>query len=172
MLSSCICTILCTVAPHPCRKIVDAHGGKIGNILSYTEQYYPERKIEVVYGEEQLPLAYYDESLIEQAIKNIVQNACLYTPEDGVITINIIKQHRFLKIIVRYRGPGLPAQAPHIVFEKFYRKDEKKTGGTGIGLTIAKGIIELHDGTIEATNHPDGGAVFTIKLPAFQERSE
>jgi len=141
----------------------------VGSVLAYVEQYYPEKKVEVVYGEEALPLAYLDESLIEQAIKNIVQNACIYTSMETSILISITRQHRFLKISIKDSGPGLPRHNPNIVFEKFYREDKKKTGGSGIGLTIVKAIIELHDGTVEADNHPDGGAIFTIKIPAYQE---
>ncbi|OFZ23157.1 MAG: hypothetical protein A2202_08540 [Bdellovibrionales bacterium RIFOXYA1_FULL_36_14] len=141
----------------------------VASVLAYVEQYYPEKKVDVVYGEEILPLAYLDESLIEQAIKNIVQNACIYTPIEAPILINITRQHHFLKISIKDSGAGLPRHNPNIVFEKFYREDKKKTGGSGIGLTIVKAIIELHDGIIEADNHPDGGAIFNIKIPAYQE---
>ncbi|MBF0361126.1 MAG: sensor histidine kinase KdpD [Oligoflexia bacterium] len=144
----------------------------IGSVLSYIEQYYPEKKVDLIYVDEHLPLAYLDASLFEQAIKNIIQNACIYAPMETPIALTITRQHRFLKISIRDFGPGLSKQNPNIVFEKFYREDKKKTGGSGIGLTIVKAIIELHEGTIDAENHPEGGAIFNIKIPVYQESKE
>ena len=143
----------------------------MGSVLSYVEQYYPDRKVVLNYSEEKIPFAFIDEGLIQQAIKNIIQNACLYTPTDAVINISVSRLHRFLKIAIRDHGPGLPVHNPNIIFEKFYRKDNRVTGGTGIGLTISKAIIELHDGNIDVENHPEGGALFNIKIPAFPEEN-
>jgi two-component system sensor histidine kinase KdpD len=139
----------------------------LGNILTYVERYYADKKIEILYNENQIPFVYLDQSLIEQAIKNIIQNACLYSPEGTKITLTVGRLNDQLRIVIKDNGPGLPSQDPSIVFQKFYKQDDKKTGGTGIGLTIAKAIIELHGGQILATNHQEGGAVFTIKIPAF-----
>lgn len=139
------------------------------SIQTYVTQHFPEKKFELIYEQEQFPLVLLDDSLIEQALKNLVHNACLYAPMDTPLTLSISKQARDLKLCVRDRGPGLPSRTPNIVFEKFYHKTDKKSSGAGIGLTITKGIVELHEGTIEADNHPQGGAVFTIKVPAFKE---
>ncbi len=144
----------------------------VGRVLAYVEQYYPERKVEMVLPEEKLPFAFVDDGLMEQAIKNILQNACLYTPTDTTITVSLSKLNNFLKLSIRDHGPGLPVNNPYIVFDKFYRKNNMVTAGTGIGLTISKAIVELHDGIIEVLNHPSGGAVFSMKIPAVQAPGE
>jgi signal transduction histidine kinase len=70
--------------------------------------------------------------------------------------------------IRRSSGPGIPEQAfPHI-FNRFYRADRSRSraeGGSGLGLAIARQLVQAHGGTLEAANHPQGGAVFTLELP-------
>ena len=61
--------------------------------------------------------------------------------------------------------PGLPAEAAERVFEKFYRGDDRKTGGLGLGLSIARGFVEAHGGKLTAENRDGGGARFVISLP-------
>lgn len=63
------------------------------------------------------------------------------------------------------RGKGFPETDLSSVFNKFYRGKEAKTGGIGLGLSIVKGFIEAHKGTVVAENRQNGGAVFTIKIP-------
>jgi two-component system sensor histidine kinase KdpD len=65
---------------------------------------------------------------------------------------------------VKDQGPGLPEAALDQVFNKFIRLNTG-TGGIGLGLSIARGIVEAHNGRIWAENHPDGGAFFSIALP-------
>ena len=107
-----------------------------------------------------------DPVLLDQALVNILHNATVHTPPGTAITINAKKSERGEVLIeVRDRGPGLPHDHPQAVFDKFYRADQKLTGGVGLGLAVAKGFIEAQGGRIEAANHPDGGAVFTMYLP-------
>jgi two-component system sensor histidine kinase KdpD len=63
------------------------------------------------------------------------------------------------------RGPGIPPEWLPRIFDKFFRAPTAPTGGSGLGLTIVKGFVEAHGGTITATNRPGGGAMFTISLP-------
>jgi two-component system sensor histidine kinase KdpD len=62
-------------------------------------------------------------------------------------------------------GPGLRADQQGRLFDKFYRGDPGRTGGLGLGLSIARGFVEAHGGRVEARNQPGGGAQFTICLP-------
>jgi signal transduction histidine kinase len=70
-------------------------------------------------------------------------------------------------ITVADSGPGIPDEDLARVFERFYRVDKSRSrpGGTGLGLAIVKHLVELHGGEAVAANRPEGGAVFTIKLP-------
>ncbi|MCX6127505.1 MAG: ATP-binding protein, partial [Proteobacteria bacterium] len=70
----------------------------------------------------------------------------------------------WVSIKVRDHGPGLPAERIDRIFEKFYRGSPQNPGGLGLGLSIALGFIEAQGGQIEAHNHPEGGAQFTIRL--------
>jgi two-component system OmpR family sensor kinase/two-component system sensor histidine kinase BaeS len=109
-----------------------------------------------------------DARRINQVLNNIIQNAFQHTPEGGGITLSLGCGESHVEITIRDTGAGIPAEAlPHI-FERFYRGDHSRThdkGGSGIGLTIARRLIEAHGGTLTAGNHPDGGAVFRISLP-------
>jgi two-component system sensor histidine kinase KdpD len=63
-------------------------------------------------------------------------------------------------------GPGIPPELLERIFEKFYRVPGTATGGTGLGLSICRGLVHAHGGELLAQNRPEGGAIFTIKLPA------
>ncbi|MBF0443535.1 MAG: hypothetical protein HQK54_16635 [Oligoflexales bacterium] len=107
-----------------------------------------------------------DPVLLEQAILNVVHNALFYSPEDKGIEIRTQVEESFLKMDIRDYGPGLPKDVPpERIFEKFYRSRPEKTGGLGIGLSIAKNLIELQHGKITAKNHFETGAVFSIYIP-------
>lgn len=120
-------------------------------------------KVEV---KEDIPLAILDGGLMEQVIYNLVHNAIIYTPKGSTIIIRAALENDHLKIIVADNGHGFPANEMDKVFDKFYRLYNTKTGGTGLGLSIVKGFVEAHHGTIELRNGKNGGAVFTILIPA------
>ena len=110
-------------------------------------------------------LVYIDSGLTQQAIGNLIENASRYAPPDAVIRIDASLAAQDLIITVRDQGPGFPEEAiPHL-FTKFYRVPGTASGGTGLGLSISKGFVECMQGSILAENHPDGGALLTIRLP-------
>ena len=107
-----------------------------------------------------------DPDRLEQAIQNLAANALRHTPEGGTLTLVAERSGEGLKLSVRDSGAGIaPEQLPHI-FDRFYKGDasRKSAGGSGLGLSIVKAIVERHGGTITARN--EGGAVFEILLPA------
>jgi two-component system sensor histidine kinase KdpD len=120
----------------------------------------------VFHADENLPLFKYDRILIGQVLYNIINNAFIYTPEFSKIEISASQEEDLLCIIIKDDGPGFPEKEIPFVFDKFYRLPHSKSGGSGLGLSIAKGYIEAHNGTVELKNKEVGGAVFTIKIPA------
>jgi two-component system, OmpR family, sensor histidine kinase KdpD len=114
---------------------------------------------------EEIPLALVDHTLIEQAVAKLLANAGSHTPARLPIEIDAEYANDHLLISVSDRGPGIPIEAVERLFEKFYRGDNRKTGGLGLGLSIARGLIEAHGGRLTAENRDGGGARFTIRLP-------
>ncbi|MBS1969497.1 MAG: sensor histidine kinase KdpD [Bdellovibrionales bacterium] len=112
-----------------------------------------------------VPLIKIDYRLLEQVFANLILNAVAYTPERSPIHLTVYRDMDLVVIRVRDEGPGLPLDALQKVFEKFYRVPGTKAGGTGLGLFIAKSLVEAHGGTIEAQNSSAGGAEFVICLP-------
>lgn len=113
-----------------------------------------------------LPLFKIDGTLVEHIVHNIVHNAIQYTPAGSIIRIKALHSEEALKIIIIDNGHGFPEDKLEKVFEKFYRLPHTATGGTGLGLSIAKGFVLAHNGVIILENLKEGGAKFTIKIPA------
>lgn len=113
--------------------------------------------------EENLPLIKIDFGLIEQAIFNIIFNACIYTHKGSKIKIKAYKEDSYIVIRIEDNGNGIPEESLNKIFDKFYRVDNSKSGGTGIGLSIVKGFIEAHHGLISVENL-NNGLRFIIKL--------
>jgi two-component system sensor histidine kinase KdpD len=113
-----------------------------------------------------LPLVAVDEVLIEQVLINLLDNALKYTPESTPVEIAASPANGGVVVEVADRGPGLTAGDEAKVFEKFYRSATVPARGSGLGLSICRGIVEAHGGHIEAANRPGGGVVFRFTLPA------
>ncbi len=116
-----------------------------------------------------LPLVEVDPQRIEQVLVNLLSNALRYTPADGRITLTLIADNNGIRAAVRDNGPGIPAEAIGNVFERFYRVDKGRAretdgGGSGLGLAVARSIIEAHDGEIGVISAPGSGAEFWFKL--------
>jgi two-component system sensor histidine kinase KdpD len=114
---------------------------------------------------EEIPLALVDHTLIQQAVAKLLANAGSHTPPRLPIEIDAEYKNDQLLISVGDRGRGIPTETADRLFEKFYRGDNRKTGGLGLGLSIARGLVEAHGGSLTAENRDGGGARFTIKLP-------
>jgi signal transduction histidine kinase len=106
-----------------------------------------------------------DADRLEQALQNLAANALRHTPDGGQVTLSSSTDPGGVRLTVRDTGPGIPAEHLPLIFERFYKADaaRKAAGGSGLGLSIVKAIVERHGGTIAARN--DGGAVFEIVLP-------
>lgn len=115
-----------------------------------------------------MPLVILDFGLMEQVLYNLLYNATQYAPAATEIGIRTWHENEKCCIEISDQGPGFPEAELNHVFRKFYRADDKKTGGLGLGLSIVKGYIEAHKGTIHVENRESGGAVFTIRIPSRQ----
>ncbi|HVO42449.1 MAG TPA: ATP-binding protein, partial [Aggregatilineales bacterium] len=115
-----------------------------------------------------LPLVRIDFSLMEQVLVNLLHNAASYSPPGVRIRMIAKVDDNHLLLIVADRGPGIPPELLNKIFEKFYRTPGTAAGGIGLGLSICRGIVELHGGTLVAENRANGGARFTISLPLMQ----
>ena len=105
-----------------------------------------------------------DADRLEQALQNLAANALRHTPDGGEITLATERMAQGIGITVRDTGPGIAPEHLALIFDRFYKADAARaTGGSGLGLSIVKAIVERHGGTIAARN--ENGAVFEITLP-------
>lgn len=114
-----------------------------------------------------MPLVPMDTVLLAHAMRNIIDNAARYSPIESAIEIDASRSSREVVLSVADRGPGIPEAEIERVFEKFYqvRGDGAGRGGMGLGLAIAKGIVEAHRGRIWAERRDGGGTVVRLALP-------
>lgn len=108
-----------------------------------------------------------DRMRLEQLLTILVDNAIKYSAR-GTVTVSALRQNRQLVIMVEDEGIGIDTQDIERIFERFYRVDKARTraeGGFGLGLPIAKLIVEQHHGTIEVESKKNGGSSFIVKLP-------
>ncbi|MEZ5013578.1 MAG: ATP-binding protein [Chitinophagales bacterium] len=145
------------------------------------------RKNIVVHISEELPLFKIDYGLTSQVLENLLNNALSHTASgteirieaniseeiegsievnDGSIALHRDKKTNYLVLKVADNGKGFPEDEMPYVFDKFYRLKNTKPGGTGLGLSIVKGFVEAQKGEVRLSNLPEGGALFTIYLPA------
>lgn len=118
--------------------------------------------------EKGLEMVNVDPERIEQILHNLLQNAQRYTARTASIFINLFRDGQMAVLSVRDMGSGIPEEALGMIFKRFYRVEkgrERDKGGTGLGLSIARKLAEAHGGSLDAANHPEGGAVFTLRLP-------
>jgi len=115
---------------------------------------------------ENLPLFKLDRGLIEHVLQNIIHNALQHTPKGTTINIKVENIEKKCKITIMDNGKGFPESEIDFVFDKFYRLINSSTGGTGLGLSIAKGFTEVLGGVIQLENLSNGGAKFSIVIPA------
>jgi signal transduction histidine kinase len=116
-----------------------------------------------------LPWIEADAQRIEQVLLNLLSNAMRHTPKGGTIIVRAVRGGGHIQVSICDSGPGLSDLDLRHVFDRFYRADEARSGqdtGAGLGLSIAKALIEAHGGRIWAENAPTQGACFTFTLPS------
>jgi two-component system sensor histidine kinase KdpD len=116
---------------------------------------------------EGLPAVSLDYVEIDQVISNLVENATRYAPTGSEIAVSAQRANGEVRVAVEDRGPGVPASSVQHLFDPFYRVADgtPRPAGLGLGLAVAKGLVEAHGGRIWVENRPGGGARFTFSLP-------
>lgn len=139
----------------------------VKNIIYNNESYALEKNIKINSNLEEIR-AFIDKEKISQVIINLLSNAIRYTNNNGEIFIKLYEFEDLTKISVKDNGIGIPKESLEYIFERFYRVDKSRcrnTGGTGVGLTICKSIIDLHGGNIEVKSELNVGSEFIITIP-------
>jgi signal transduction histidine kinase len=109
-----------------------------------------------------------DRDRLAQVLDNLVSNAVKFTPQGGTVTVRLAAKDGAALIDVRDTGVGIPAAEQERLFERFYRAStatERAIPGVGLGLTIAKAIVEAHEGTLEFDSIEGAGTTFRVRLP-------
>ena len=113
-----------------------------------------------------------DVERLQQVFWNLLANAVKFTPTGGTVDVYLERNDSLAEIRIEDTGPGVPADFLPRIFERFSQADgssTRKHGGLGLGLAIVRHLIELHGGTVSATNRGDkGGAILTVRLPATE----
>jgi len=150
-----------TFEPTDVRSLVESMKNELEALLS-------ERRLEMRCGvtdfHEPVKL---DSDKIKQVLRNLLNNAIKFSPQGGIIDVQIYGVDGFVRVSVLDEGPGIPPDELEAVFDKFVQSSKTKTGagGTGLGLAICREIIAAHRGRIWAENRLRGGAVFSFEIP-------
>lgn len=144
----------------------------IGRALNMLEAIADDQGILFVKKLQPVPDVFVDVNRINQVLYNLLVNALRYTPDQGIITVYsaLVEKNNesWVQIIIEDTGCGISQKDLPFIFEHFYRADksrDKKSGGSGIGLAIVKQLLEIHNGSIQATSVVGQGSRFIIYLP-------
>ncbi len=111
-----------------------------------------------------------DRRRIEQVLNNLLSNAHKFTPEGGHIRVGVQEQKEFVEVRIQDDGPGIPLQEQERIFEKFYTLDTHRgRAGVGLGLYIARQLVDLHGGSIGVKSQPGAGSAFYFTIPKEKE---
>jgi signal transduction histidine kinase len=112
-----------------------------------------------------------DEDLLSQVWINLIQNSIKFTPEGGSVRVNLRRREDRVEFRITDTGIGIAPEDQPRIFDRFYKADRSRqssVGGNGLGLAIAKRVVELHGGAIGVRSEPGGGSEFVVTLPAVR----
>lgn len=142
----------------------------IGDAASDGRAVQPERSITTTVAADHL-MVEGDESSLRQVLGSLVHNALVHTPTTASIALEAGRDDGVITVSVTDTGPGLPSEVVAQVFDRFYRSDSSRSrhaGGAGLGLSIARSIVEAHGGSIGVESASPGGTTFWIRLPVTE----
>ena len=125
-------------------------------------------RIRLVRGGDKNSEVYGDEALLAIALHNLISNAIQYSPDGSRVGIGINSADGVVEIAVTDQGVGIPEDELDRVFERFFRSDparSRNTGGSGLGLSIVKHVVQNHGGDVRVWSQPGNGSTFTVRLP-------
>ena len=159
----------------PSSRLSECHLENVVNrCKSMVLELFPEAVIEVKKQKEEAKLVA-DEDLLELAIMNLIENAAKYSPKPAKITVTLDDMEDHLTIKVADQGLGIPLEDQEHIFDRFYTVDKahsQKMGGSRLGLSIVKTIIEKHFGTVELKSELGKGSTFIVTLPKVDYKLE
>lgn len=129
------------------------------------------KNIDLVVGGHTDAMVYGDQDQLVTALRNLIDNAIRYSPENTRVGIGIRAKDGLVAVSVTDQGEGLSPEDQERVFERFYRVDaarSRHTGGTGLGLSIVKHVVANHGGEVTLWSQPGQGSTFTIRLPELE----
>ncbi|MDQ5841736.1 MAG: ATP-binding protein [Chloroflexota bacterium] len=129
------------------------------------------KNIQLVVGGHADARVYGDQDLLVTALRNLIDNAIRYSPENTRVGIGVRAKDGLVAVSVTDQGEGLSPEDQERVFERFYRVDaarSRHTGGTGLGLSIVKHVISNHGGEVTLWSQPGQGSTFTVRLPELE----
>lgn len=143
---------------------------KITEDITMSVVYYAQQKgINIVFDTQiEEKVVAVDEDGIEKVIMNLLSNAVKFTPSGGKILVNIYEDDKYVNISVKDTGVGIPADKKKFIFEKFTQVDNifrRSAEGTGMGLSIVRAIVEMHNGNIEVISKEGKGTEFIVQIP-------
>jgi len=110
--------------------------------------------------------AYFDQDNLQKILNNLLSNAFKFTPEGGMVELEVKQENTFMQISVRDSGLGISAEEQEKIFDRFHQETESRhQEGSGIGLTLTKELVLLHHGSITVESAPGQGSTFTVKIP-------
>jgi len=153
------------------RKTTTDFQGLVKGVVEEFQELFKNKSIELkVKYNSQAPLVGDAESL-KRMLTNLLQNALRYTDPCGIVQIDLENAGRSVKLTVTDTGVGIPPESlPHI-FDRFYRVDTSRSraqGGSGLGLSIVKAIVDAHRGRVDVQSEVGKGTTFTVTLPAVK----
>jgi two-component system sensor histidine kinase SenX3 len=133
------------------------------------------RRVTIVSGGDAGAEVYGDEPLLAVALHNLIANAIQYSPEGSRVGVGVTNADGIVEIAVTDQGVGIPEEDLDRVFERFYRIDQARsrhTGGSGLGLSIVKHVVQNHGGDVRVWSQVGNGSTFTIRLPEASHSSQ
>lgn len=141
----------------------------VNKVVHLVGQDRPERKDSITFdfkGKRPL-IASVDRRLFERMLLNLLYNALTHNPDETTITISLFKKEKDAHIILKDNGVGMDEDTKSLLFERYYRgiNTNEKVDGTGLGMSISKGIVKAHGGTIDVASAPNKGTTITLVFP-------
>jgi signal transduction histidine kinase len=140
---------------------------QLRSLILVCEPQWSEKSIQMDVSLDELEVTA-DEDLLSQVWINLLHNAIKFTPQAGSIRVTLSPRDSQAEVSISDNGIGIPEEDRERIFERFYKADKSRTrssGGSGLGLSIVKKIIDLHKGTIEVKSEIDKGTTFIVNLP-------
>jgi len=115
---------------------------------------------------DEVPMVYADKTLIDRVVQNLIDNAIKFSPKNGIIEIGLKNQTDKVQVFITDKGKGISEEKKQLIFDR-YKKSEESTGA-GLGLTIVKKILDLHESQIKVDSKVNEGTTFAFSLPVTQ----